>query len=302
MRVLPSPGAVRVPRAAWPRHGLGDPLLINAIEVTRMSDAVQVAPPDLGQIRNDRGRLRVVCLPPAGAGSDFFGPLAEDLRGSHVTLTLVELPGHGRRRGEPAFRRMSDLVDELVSALLPLGECVLLGHSMGALVAFEAARRLQDLGQPPLAVVASGGLPPHAGAAAGRAAAAGTALPSPSSSDDELLARLVQWGALPAGSERNHHLGSLLLPMLRTDLRLVTDYLSREHQAAAVLHGPLLALSAADDDTAPPQVVGTWSRWTRSAFVHVVRPGRHSFLTQDRPRTARALVRGLDLLDLAPAA
>ncbi|GAA3427128.1 thioesterase II family protein [Streptosporangium nondiastaticum] len=91
----------------------------------------------------------LVVVPCAGGGpSEFRGwrtSLPADWR-----LTSVCLPGRGPRFGEPFEVDLSataDRISEAVTEVLrPDGRVLLLGHSMGAILAFEAAVRLNPLG------------------------------------------------------------------------------------------------------------------------------------------------------------
>lgn len=96
------------------------------------------------------GGTRLFCLPPAGAGASSFEGWPE-LLGPAVDVTAVQLPGREDRVLEPAHRRLDGLLDELVPVLADAldGPYALFGHGMGALIAYEAARRLVAQGAPP---------------------------------------------------------------------------------------------------------------------------------------------------------
>src|SRR5215470_713075 len=88
--------------------------------------------------------VRLICLPHAGAGAASFARWLGLFR-PDIGIVRVQLPGREDAAGEPALRR----VDEVVTALLPQlrrfdEPIALYGHSMGALVAFELARELQS--------------------------------------------------------------------------------------------------------------------------------------------------------------
>src|ERR1041385_8512102 len=103
-------------------------------------------------------RLRLFCFPYAGAGAHAFrtwkGALPPD-----VAVLPLHVPGRGSRLAEPAFTRNEDLAAALLDGLA--GELTppfaFFGHSMGALVAYEAARQLRDAGRPgPLRLFVAG--------------------------------------------------------------------------------------------------------------------------------------------------
>ena len=60
-------------------------------------------------------------------------------------VLALDLPGHGRSDGPPRTS-VESIADGLAAALTPLGanEVVLVGHSLGALIALELARRMAD--------------------------------------------------------------------------------------------------------------------------------------------------------------
>ncbi|HVV53208.1 MAG TPA: alpha/beta fold hydrolase [Polyangia bacterium] len=112
-----------------------------------------VALPHAGRIhhaeRGERrpGRPSVVFIHGAGAGSAIWSmTLARVARGAHAVA--VDLPGHGPSElgGAPAaltLERYRDAVGALCGALC-LGPSVLVGHSLGALIALEAALAWPD--------------------------------------------------------------------------------------------------------------------------------------------------------------
>ena len=97
-----------------------------------------------GERRADRSS--VVFIHGAGAGSGIWSmTLSRVARAAHAIA--VDLPGHGPSApgdlGSLSLERYRDAVGELCGALC-LGPSVLVGHSMGALVALEAALAWPD--------------------------------------------------------------------------------------------------------------------------------------------------------------
>jgi len=87
-------------------------------------------------------RLRLFCFPYAGGGASIYRLWHRDLPGG-VEVCAVQLPGRESRWREEPFRRVPPLADAATEALAPrLGRpYAFFGHSMGAVIAFEVARR-----------------------------------------------------------------------------------------------------------------------------------------------------------------
>lgn len=91
-----------------------------------------------------KSRIRLFCFPFAGAGSLIFHAWPDHLP-AEVEVCPVQLPGRGTRLKEPPFTRLPPLVEALAQALIPLLDkpFAFFGHSLGALISFELARRIR---------------------------------------------------------------------------------------------------------------------------------------------------------------
>src|SRR4051794_33499038 len=95
-----------------------------------------------------RPRMRLLCLPYAG-GSPASYRAWTNLLPTDIELWVAQLPGRGARFGEPCAERIDQLLDGLVPPLAELNTpYALFGHSMGAALAFEIARRVRRDGAP----------------------------------------------------------------------------------------------------------------------------------------------------------
>src|SRR5215216_2107106 len=99
----------------------------------------------LKQRLNEGAALRLFCCPYAGGASDIFRNWSATLP-SHVDVCPVQLPGRGGRLLEAQYRSLSLLVEVLTGELLPYfkNPFALFGHSMGAAISFELARKLRN--------------------------------------------------------------------------------------------------------------------------------------------------------------
>lgn len=87
---------------------------------------------------------RLVCFPHAGGSAKYFVPVARSLS-PLCDVLAIQYPGRQDRRGESNIDNLEHLAAIIVDVLLPLADRPLtfFGHSMGATIAFEAARRLE---------------------------------------------------------------------------------------------------------------------------------------------------------------
>ncbi|MEV7242067.1 thioesterase II family protein [Streptomyces sp. NPDC003236] len=216
--------------------------------------------------------VRVYCLPHAGgsAGSYLAWSRSREVPAG-LEFVPVELPGRGTRLREPLLASMDEVVDGLLTMLAERPEeerFLLLGHSMGAQIAYETTRRLAAEGGRPLprAVVVSGCRPPGAP----------VALPLHDRSDEELLRGVIELGGTPAEILEHRELLEMLLPVIRADLGLLARYMTDVRPT--VLPCPVVALGGADDRLAGPEWITGWRAMTAGGFRHRVLPGDHFFL------------------------
>lgn len=99
------------------------------------------------RVEDSGAARRLFCFPHAGGGPSFFRPWRAALR-PETAVRQILLPGREFRLEEPPFRRIADLVEPLCTALRPYLDrpYALFGHSMGAVVAYEVARRFSGAG------------------------------------------------------------------------------------------------------------------------------------------------------------
>jgi amino acid adenylation domain-containing protein len=88
----------------------------------------------------------LVCFPYAGGNAVNFQPMAQALRGSGMAVYAVELPGHDVAATSEPFAPLGQVVDRVVTEINRRGLTTVLlwGHSSGAALAIETARRLQS--------------------------------------------------------------------------------------------------------------------------------------------------------------
>jgi medium-chain acyl-[acyl-carrier-protein] hydrolase len=232
--------------------------------------------------KESMARMRLICFPHAGGAASAFRlwPAALPL---YTEVLAVQYPGRGNRLSDPLVDRISAMARCVRQEFIDRPEIptIFFGHSMGGLVAFEAARQLiENPAQLPRHLVVSARAPPHVPATQPRIAH----LP-----DAEFLRELAErYGAVPA--EIMHHPDVLawLLPALRSDLTAV------EHCGESVrerITCPITVFAGAEDHTATHQQLTAWQELTGGEFDLRVFPGGHFFIDSQRPVVLGALSR-----------
>ena len=213
--------------------------------------------------------LNLLCLPYAGASAQMFCQWPAHFP-PEVGISLVHLPGRGKRLFEKPFTRLSSLVDAIVQNIP--GELLeypfaIYGHSMGALLGFEIARAVRRrYGIAPVQLLLSGRSAPHV--VPSRAAA--FSLPH-----DEFIVRLRELNGTPRELLEDPEATEFFLPVLRADFELVDTYQYRPERR---LSCPISVYGGLQDEEAPVTGLETWKEHTSAEFKVRLFPGDHFFI------------------------
>ena len=223
--------------------------------------------------------MALVAIPHAGGWGTFFTPLAEHLPVA-VHLLEVDLPGHGRRRHEPLCGSIEAMARDLLRLIRPrlLRPYALLGHSMGALVAYQLLRGImaQHLPLPRRIFVSSCPAPNR-----NRLSAAVALLPA-----EEFWQRVAHFDGLPPRLFDHPRLMALFEPIFRADFRAVASY--RPCVPAELPPIPIRVLYGREDPIAP-EALAAWQAWTSQPVTLHPFPGGHFYLTEQLSQVATLL-------------
>ncbi|MGW1514968.1 thioesterase II family protein [Streptomyces sp. NPDC002394] len=221
------------------------------------------------------GAVRLVCLPHVGGSAHAFHPLAQAL-GPGIEVLAAQYPGRHDRLAEPPLRNLALTAGHLAAELAPFRDAplALLGHSLGALVAYETAARLQATGPAPVHLFASAALAPSAPRDFGVHLR----------EDDALVAELDRISGTTHRSDGEEMLLRLLLPAIRADFQAFETYRDPGHRLSC----PVTAVVGDADPVATPDTADAWAATTTGRFVRRVLPGGHFYLTEPANTTALA--------------
>ncbi|MQY09714.1 thioesterase II family protein [Actinomadura macrotermitis] len=214
--------------------------------------------------------VRLVCFPHAGGSATYYFPVSTALSRSadlaqKVEVLAVQYPGRQDRRHETPFTDLGLLADAVHEALLPWQDdrLVFFGHSMGASLAFEVARRMD---RPPVALVASGRR-------------------APSTPRDESVHRRDEAGVIAelkrlSGTDpsllQDDELLRLFLPAIRADYQAIETY---RCPAGTTVPCPVTVFVGDSDPHVTMDEARAWAGHTTGGFGMEVFEGGHFYLS-----------------------
>lgn len=204
-----------------------------------------------------------------------------------IEVVPALLPGRGARFNDEPYREFDAVLTDLTRAILPWldRDFVLFGHSLGALLAYELAARLQEqCGRCPRHLFLAGTRAPHC-------ARPDSALlrPDDHELDDATFAcKLASLGGIPREYVADPELLSVLLPTVRADFQIYDSYLRRAPPSRPPLSCPITALGGLEDVAEiPEQSLREWRQYTNAEFRLHMFLGDHFFVLHRGAEIAR---------------
>ncbi|MCJ0873072.1 thioesterase II family protein [Streptomyces sp. AP-93] len=222
--------------------------------------------------------VRLVCFPHAGGSAGWFRPLTQALT-PRVEGLAVQYPGRQDRRRERLVDSVQELADAAFAALRRELEppFAFFGHSLGAVVAFEVARRFEQL------------------TPAGPVRLFASARRAPSVVRDEtvhlrddagLIHEMIRLGGTEEGVLDDSEIRQMVLPVVRADYRAIETYRAAP---GARITCPVSVLVGDRDPVTPVADAAAWgAHTTKGTDLHVF-AGGHFYLEPKITEVAAAI-------------
>lgn len=225
--------------------------------------------------------VRLFCFPYAGGSAQIYKPWVS-LLPANVEIHAAQLPGRAGRLGDRPVDTMDEVLAPLLDAVEPLTDVpfAFYGHSMGSLLAFELARKMEEeIRLQPTHLFVAARRAPHL------ESRNRTLHEQPSEKVREFLRTLH---AVPVEVLDNDELMELLLPALRADLKLDGLY---EYTPGRGVSCPVIAFTGVSDPYVLSDEIAGWAVHAGGGFELVQLVGDHFFM--DHPVHRVPLLRRL---------
>lgn len=216
--------------------------------------------------------IRLLCFPYAGGSATIFRRWP--VLFADIEIIGAQYRGRGARIGERPHRSIGEFVEEAVIDIEDFFDkpYAIFGHSMGAMVAFDLARKIaENSARQPVHLFLSGLASPWTRVVGNRI----HDLP-----DRDFLYELKNLGGTPSDILENPDILEILLPVIRADLEAAHHWHVAEH---CDLRIPITVFGGAEDRGIPTEALADWASCTSGSVEIHLHPGGHFFVHDEFP-------------------
>ncbi len=231
-----------------------------------------------GNTRSATPKITLFCLPFSG-GNTYSYRKFEEHKAEFVHVVAIDLPGHGKRFGQPLLTNIYDMADDVYLQIQnKLNEpYAIYGHSLGAILGYLVSHKIACSTFPmPLHLFVSG--------------RQGPAIPSKTKDmhllpRDEFIDRLSEYGGIPKEVEAEKDLMYLFVPIIRADFKAISEY---RHENVYPLDVPITVMIGLNEDITYEEAL-EWQEETSLPLSVNQFPGNHFFIFDNLPKIGRII-------------
>lgn len=218
--------------------------------------------------------VKLFCIPYSGGSASAYLIWRKEMP-DFIKICPVELMGHGSRINEALYQSVDEAVEDVAntirSQLKPGDWYAILGHSMGAVLAFEAYYRLEEMGiWEPCHMFFSGRKSPLNSK---------VTTDFYKKSNEEFLDVVYKYGGTTKEIMANKELRDLFLPILRTDFMIAETYTCLHKREK--IHCNITVTNGREDRSIAAVDMNEWKDVTDKDCTISLLPGDHFFLLQN---------------------
>lgn len=203
-------------------------------------------------------RLRIVALPYAGGGAATYKNLFMDVSyKDDLDLIAIQLPGRGRRINEKPISNLKLVTDLLYMQLYEIWDdtpVVLLGYSMGTILAYELALKFQSKNMNMKSLILCARQAPSC---------IEKEINRGLLSDDELIYAVRKLGGTPGEVLNNRELMQYYFEILRADFSIADSYYRTNQEK---LNCPIHLMSGIFDNEVSIKDTEAWRNFTNKEY------------------------------------
>lgn len=232
------------------------------------------------------GSPPLIIAPHAGGSAATYHAFSKALR-EHFDVVLLQYPGRQDRSGDPLPGSIAELADGAFgdwvrTPLANAAPVTVFGHSMGTMVAFELARRIEESGRPVRLLGVSGACAPWQVA---------DMPPHPTDDDDKLLDHVAGLDGTRADLLGHRDLMRMTLPALKADYAAFDSYTCGKD---VTLRTPIHAMGGNSDEFVSMGDLYAWQQHTEHPLTVSMFDGGHFYLHDHVAAVSAVLAEGLE--------
>ncbi len=203
----------------------------------------------------------------------------------------LEIPGRGKRFQEKLLKTKQAAIQDYLVQIKKLRNkqpYLIYGHSMGASLALNIVKHLEDLGDPPCHLIVSG----NSGPGIKEVEAQERKRQRHLMNDEDLKEDLRTLGGMPEEILENEELYNFFSPILRADFELLeSDDVEEEN---IILNTPIYALMGSEENY--NNKIINWRRFTSNQFQYKILKGNHFFISKHPEHIANIIKTSMNKL------